>query len=333
MNSEIMAAAPAPSASKQIAELMDVEHPIKQAPLGHALVALAKINPKVVGLSADLAKYTDLHIFAEAFPDRFFEMGMSEQLMMTAAGGLAKEGFIPFASTYGTFAARRGADFINQAVGEQHANVKIIGGLPGLTSGYGPSHQATDDLAIMRAEPNMVIIDPCDAVDVEQMVPAVAAYDGPVYMRILRGRVPCVLDEYDYHFEMGKAKLLVGGSDVIVMSTGLMTMRALDAAKILAKDHISVAVLHIPTVKPLDVVTIVQEARRKGRLVVIAENHTVIGGLGEAIAAVLMRAGVMPEFRQIALPDEFLAPGSLPMLHDRYGLSTKAVVNQIRRWL
>jgi transketolase len=312
---------------------VDEGHRTKEAPLGHALVALAKNNPRIVGMSADLAKYTDLHIFAAAFPERFFQMGMAEQLMLTAAGGLAKEGFIPFASTYGTFASRRGADFINQAIAEQHANVKIIGSLPGLSTGYGPSHQATDDMAILRAAPRLTVIDPCDALETEQVAVAIAAYDGPVYMRGLRGNVPLVLDEYGYQFELGKAKLLLGGSDVVVMSTGLMTMRALDAAKILAQDRVSVAVLHIPTVKPLDTMAIVQEARRTGRLVVVAENHSVVGGLGEAIAGVLLRAGVSPAFRQIALPDDFMVPGTLPVLHERYGLSTNAVVRQIKCWL
>lgn len=316
-----------------ISSSVDEGHRTQAAPFGHALVKLARQRPEIVGLSADLAKYTDIHIFAEAFPERFFQMGMAEQLMMTAAGGLAKAGFIPFATTYATFAARRGYDFISQAVAEQDANVKIIGGLPGLTTGYGPSHQATDDLAIFRAMPNLTIVDPCDALDVEQAVPAIADHRGPVYMRILRGAVPLILDEYDYRFELGKAKLLRGGADVLVVSSGLMTMRALDAAKALAKDGVGVAVLHVPTIKPLDVATIVAEASRGGRLVVCAENHTVIGGLGEAVAATLLRAGLSPAFRQIGLPDEFLHAGTLPVLHDRYGISVKSIVARIKTWL
>jgi len=316
-----------------IASFVDEGHRTKPTPFGNALVALAEKNPNIVGMSADLAKYTDMHIFAAAFPDRFYQMGMAEQLMMTAAGGMAKVGFIPFASTYATFAARRGYDFISQAISEQHANVKIIGGLPGLTTGYGPSHQATDDLAIFRAMPNLTIVDPCDALDIEQAVPAIAAHHGPVYMRVLRGNVPLILDEYDYRFELGKAKLLRGGSDVIIMSTGFMTMRALDTAKQLAKDNVDVAVLHIPTVKPLDELTIIQEANRSGRLIVAAENHTMVGGLGEAIASLLMRSGVSAPFRQIALPDEFLAAGTLPVLHDRYGISTGTMAKRIKCWL
>jgi transketolase len=211
--------------------------------------------------------------------------------------------------------------------------VKIACALPGLTSGYGPSHQATEDIAILRGIPGMTIIDPCDAVDIEQAVPAMAAHDGPVYLRLLRGQVPVVLDEYDYQFEIGKAKLLRDGGDVLIISSGLMTMRALEAAAALEKDKVRAAVLHCATVKPLDEVSIIAEASRRGRLVVVAENHTTVGGLGEAIAALLMRWSVFPVFRQIALPDEFLDAGALPTLHTRYGISTEAVCTRIKEWL
>jgi transketolase len=202
-----------------------------------------------------------------------------------------------------------------------------------LTSGYGPSHQATEDLALFRAMPNMTVIDPCDALEIEQVVPAIAAHQGPVYMRLLRGQVPVVLDEYDYKFELGKAKLIRGGKDVLIISSGIMTMRALEAAKVLSDDRVQAAVLHVPTIKPLDSETILREAGKPGRLVVVAENHSVIGGLGEAVAGLLMRSGIHPAFRQIALPDEFLAAGALPTLHDRYGISAQAVTTVIKSWL
>ena len=284
-------------------------------------------------MTADLGKYTDLHIFGKEFPDRYYQMGMAEQLLFGAASGLAAEGFMPFATTYAVFASRRAYDFIHQTIAEEERNVKIVCALPGLTSGYGPSHQAAEDLALFRAMPNMTVIDPCDAHEIEQMVPAIAAHPGPVYMRLLRGQVPLVLDEYGYKFELGKAKLIRDGKDALVISSGLLTMRALEAAKALADDHVDVAVLHVPTIKPLDAETILREAGRSGRLVVVAENHTVIGGLGEAVAGVLMRAGVHPTFRQIGLPDEFLAAGALPTLHDQYGISAAAVAKQVKGWL
>lgn len=319
--------------SAMIASIAGEGQRTRPAPFGNALVALAQQRPEIVGMSADLAKYTDMHIFAQAFPERFFQMGMAEQLLMGAAGGMAKEGFIPFATTYAVFAARRAYDFIHQVIAEENLNVKIACALPGLTSGYGPSHQATEDLAIFRGMPNLTILDPCDAIDVEQAVPAMAAHNGPVYMRLPRGQVPVVLDEYNYNFELGKAKLLRDGKDALIISSGFMTMRVLETAEKLRADSVDVAVLHVPTIKPLDEETIVREASRSGRLVIVAENHSIVGGLGEAIAGVLLRAGVTPPFRQIALPDAFLDAGALPTLHDKYGISTAAMTQSIKGWL
>ena len=319
--------------SAMIASIAAEGQKTKPAPFGHALVQVARARSDVIGMTADLGKYTDLHIFAKEFPDRFYQMGMAEQLLFGSASGLAAEGFTPFATTYAVFASRRAYDFIHQTIAEEDRNVKIACALPGLTSGYGPSHQAAEDLALFRAMPKMTVIDPCDALEIEQIVPAIAAHRGPVYMRLLRGQVPVVLDEYDYKFELGKAKLIRAGKDVLIISSGIMTMRALEAAKSLADDRVQAAVLHVPTIKPLDAETILREAGQSGRLVVVAENHSEIGGLGEAVAALLMRSGTHPAFRQIALPDEFLAAGALPTLHDRYGLSTAAITAAIKSWL
>jgi len=287
-----------------------------------------------MGMTADLAKYTDLHLFAQAYPERFYQMGMAEQLLMGAAGGMAKEGLIPFATTYAVFGTRRAYDFIHQVIAEENLNVKICCALPGLTTGYGPSHQATEDLAMMRGIPGLTIIDPCDALDIEQAVPQMAAHNGPVYMRLLRGNVPLVLDEYDYKFELGKAKRLVDGDDVLIISSGFMTMRALEVAQKLKTDKIGVAVLHCPTIKPLDEVSILAEVQRKPRLVVVAENHSVIGGLGEAVASSLLQNGVAPaKFRLAGLPDAYLDAGALPTLHDRYGISTEVLSQRVKGWL
>lgn len=319
--------------SAMIASIAAEGQPVRNAPFGHALAELAQHRLDIVGLSADLAKYTDLHIFAQAHPERFFQMGMAEQLLMGAAGGLAKEGFTPFATTYAVFGTRRAYDFIHQVIAEENLNVKICCALPGLTTGYGPSHQATDDLAMMRAIPGLTIIDPCDAIDIEQAVPEIAAHEGPVYMRLLRGKVPVVLEQYDYKFELGKAKLLRDGADALIISSGILTMRALEAAQELQKDNINIAVLHSPTIKPLDEETLLSAASRTGRPVIVAENHSRVGGLGEAVASLLMRSGIAPPFWQIALPDCFLAAGALPTLHERYGISAEAISRQIRAWL
>jgi len=305
---------------------------VTAAPLGHALVELAQRDDRVVGLSADLAKYTDLHILRDALPDRFYQVGMAEQALLGVAAGLAMEGFIPFASTYSVFATRRAYDFLCLDIAEANLNVNMVCALPGLTTGYGPSHQATEDVAILRGMPNLTIVDPCDAVDIEQAVPQLAAHDGPTYTRILRGKVPRVLDEYDYTFELGKAKMIRNGAEVLLISTGLMTERALEAAKALAADKVDVAVLHVPTLKPLDEDAILRELAQD-RLVLTCENHTIIGGLFDAVAHAAIRDGVFRQITPIGLPDEFLDAGALPTLNDRYGVSTTKIVEKVKSLL
>ena len=334
MNTPVAENKPRLTTSAMIASIAADGQRVKAAPFGKALVELGANRPDVVGLTADLAKYTDLHLFAQAYPERFYQMGMAEQLLMAAAGGMAKEGLVPFATTYAVFGTRRAYDFIHQVIAEEKLNVKICCALPGLTTGYGPSHQATDDLAMMRGIPGLTIVDPCDALDIEQAVPQIAAHPGPVYMRLLRGNVPIVLDEYDYRFDLGKAKLLRDGNDVLIISSGFMTMRALEVAQVLAADSLGVAVLHCPTIKPLDEAAIVEAVRHKHRLVVVAENHSVIGGLGEAVASALLRHRVQPAgFELAGLPDVFLDAGALPTLHDRYGISTDALAKRVKGWL
>jgi transketolase len=334
VNSPVAEKKPRLTTSAMIASIAAEGQRVKAAPFGKALVELGASRPDVVGLSADLAKYTDLHLFAQAYPERFHQMGMAEQLLMAAAGGMAKEGLVPFATTYAVFGTRRAFDFIHQVIAEENLNVKMCFALPGLTTGYGPSHQATEDIAMMRGIPGLTIVDPCDALDIEQAVPQIAAHRGPVYMRLLRGNVPLVLDEYGYRFELGKAKLLRDGNDVLIISSGFMTMRALEVASALAADNIDVAVLHSPTIKPLDEAAIVEAVRYRHRLVVVAENHSVIGGLGEAVASTLLRQRVQPAGFQLAgLPDAFLDAGALPTLHARYGISTDALAERVRGWL
>lgn len=311
--------------SAMIASFADPGQKTTPAPFGHALVEAAQRDERIVGLTADLGKYTDMHIFAQAFPERFFQMGMAEQLLFGAAAGMAETGLVPFASTYAVFAARRAYDFICLDIAEPNLNVNVVGGLPGLTTGYGPSHQATEDIAIFRGMPNLTIVDPCDSVDIAQAVPQLAEHPGPTYLRLLRGNVPTVLDEYDYHFELGKAKVLRDGADVVLISSGLMTMRALQAAEQLAGHHVDVAVVHSPTIKPFDADAVAAQID-SDRLVLTCENHTVVGGLFETVAAMAARRGLGARITPIGLPDEFLDAGALPTLHDRYGLSTARIV-------
>ncbi|ORA37329.1 transketolase family protein [Mycobacterium aquaticum] len=314
--------------SAMIASFADPGQKTTPAPFGHALVKAGQADDRIVGLTADLGKYTDMHIFAQAFPDRFFQMGMAEQLLFGAAAGMAETGLIPFASTYSVFAARRAYDFICLDIAEPGLGVNIVGGLPGLTTGYGPSHQATEDVAIFRGMPGLTIVDPCDSVDIEQAVPQLAEHAGPTYLRLLRGNVPTVLDEYGYTFELGKAKVVRPGNDVVFVSSGLMTMRALLAAEELTAHNVDAAVVHAPTLKPFDAETVLRELD-SDRLALTLENHTVVGGLFETVASAMVQRGVGRQVTPIALPDEFLAAGALPTLHDRYGLSTRRIVASV----
>lgn len=300
-----------------------------EQPFGKALIKAALERPDIVALTADLAKYTDVDIFAEEFPGRFFQIGMAEQNLYGVAAGLAGAGFTPFATSYCSFATRRAYDFIAIAIAEQRANVKVIAALPGLTTGYGATHQGVEDVALMRAIPNLVVVDPCDATELEQAVPAIAAYEGPVYMRILRGRVKRVLDPADYKFELGKAKLLRDGADIALISSGLMTDRALQAAAEAAQAGISAAVLHVPTIKPLDAASILA-ITEKTRAVVTLENHTVIGGLASAVSEVICEAGLSVRFKKIGVPDVFMKCGSIPYLTDKYGLSLRHIVQAVK---
>lgn len=335
MNTTVTEKKPRLTTSAMIASIASEGQRVVSAPFGKALVELAATRPEIVGLTADLGKYTDMHLFAQAYPERFFQMGMAEQLLMAAAGGMAKEGLMPFATTYAVFGTRRAYDFIHQVIAEENLNVKMCCALPGLTTGYGPSHQATEDIAMMRGIPGLTIVDPCDALDIEQAVPQIADHKGPVYMRLLRGSVPMVLDEIPgYKFELGKAKMLREGADVLVISSGIMTMRALEVAADLAKDNVGVAVLHCPTIKPLDETTIIEAVKFQHRLVVVAENHSVIGGLGESVSSALLRNRVqLAGFELAGLPDQYLDAGALPTLHDRYGISREMLGMRIRKWL
>ena len=294
------------------------------APFGHALVKAAEADSRIVGLSADLSKYTDMHIFSERFPERFYQVGMAEQNLIGISAGLARTGLIPFATTYCVFATRRAYDFIAIGAALGKANVKIIAGLPGLTTGYGGTHQGIEDLALMRSIPNLTVIDPCDATELSQVIPAIAAHPGPVYMRLLRGQVPIVLDPVKYQFTLGKGQLLTEGADVGIISTGLMTGRALDAEKQLHAQGIRASVLHLGTIKPFDRDAVLALAKRTKALVT-AENHVITGGLASAVADTLVDAGIAVKLRRIGIPDCFCESGSIPYLIKHYKMDAESI--------
>lgn len=298
-----------------------------EAPFGRALARMAGQRPEIVGLTADLGKYTDIHPFRDAFPDRFLNVGMAEQNLMAVAAGLARTGKQPFVTTYGVFATRRAFDFVAIALAHSGLDVKIVAGLPGLTTGYGGTHQAIEDLALMRMIPGLTIIDPMDATEIDAATVAMSEHRGPVYMRLLRGSVPVVL-EPGYRFEIGKARKLREGTDVGIISTGFMSARALDAASELEKQSISVGVLHVPTIKPFDTEAVAEFAASVGQ-VVTAENHVVVGGLASLVVETLFEAGISRKVTRIGLPDRYIECGSVPMLQQKYGLTVDAVATTV----
>ena len=294
------------------------------APFGKALTEIGARRPEIVALTADLGKYTDILPFRDAFPDRFMNIGMAEQNLVGVAAGLARTGYVPFATTYGVFATRRAYDFVAIGCAHSNLNVKIIAGLPGLTTGYGGTHQAIEDTGLMCMIPGLVVIDPCDAQEIMSATRVIADYEGPVYMRLLRGKVPVVLDA-SYQFEIGKARVLREGSDVGIISTGLMTERALDAAAALAAAHVSAGVLHVPTLKPFDHETVAGFAAKYGH-VVTAENHVVRGGLASLVAEALFDHRVSTPITRIGLPDKFIECGVTPSLQKLYGITTDHLI-------
>ena len=297
------------------------------APFGKALARLGQQRQNIVGLTADLGKYTDIHPFRDAHPDRFFNVGMAEQNLVAVAAGLARTKKQPFATTYGVFASRRAFDFVAIALAHSNLDVKIIAGLPGLTTGYGGTHQAIEDLALMRMIPGLTIIDPMDATEIDAATVAMSDHQGPVYMRLLRGSVPVVLDP-GYKFEIGKARQLREGKDVGIISTGFMSERAIDAAALLERRGISVAVLHVPTIKPFDSEAVAAFAASVGR-VVTAENHVVVGGLASLVVETLFDAGISKTVTRIGLPDRYIECGAVLTLQQKYGLTVEAMTATI----
>jgi transketolase len=254
---------------------------------------------------------------------------MAEQNLIAVAAGLAKTGWHPFATTYAVFATRRAYDFIAIAVAHSDLPVKVFAGLPGLTTGYGGTHQATEDLALMAAVPGLTVIDPCDATELQQVVHALAGHPGPAYVRIQRGNVPVVLDPAAYQFKLGEAKRLRSGTAAGIVSTGLMTERALDAATILAEAGREVAVLHVPCLKPFDAGAVAAFARDLPCLVT-AENHVARGGLASHVVEALYDAGLSRPLRRVCLPDRFIECGSVPYLQDKYGLTANRLAAATR---
>jgi len=295
---------------------------------GQALVKLGEVNPQVVVLDADLAGSTKTIKFKQAFPERFFNVGIAEQNLIGTAAGLAASGKIPFASTFAIFATGRAFEMIRNTVAYPKLNVKIAASHAGLTVGEdGASHQALEDIAVMRAVPNMTVIVPADAVETEQAVFRAAEHYGPVYIRLGRPGVPVIYDE-NYRFEIGKAHLLRPGRHVGLVATGIMVAIALEAADLLAKEGIEAAVLNMSTIKPLDKEAVIELARATGALVT-AEEHTVIGGLGSAVAEAVAEHYPVPVLR-VGVEDCFGQSGTPAELLAAYGLTRENIAQKAK---
>ena len=295
---------------------------------GKALLTLGAENPKVVVLDADLSKSTKTADFGKKYPERFFNMGIAEANLIGTAAGLAAAGKIPFASTFAIFAVGRAFEQIRNSIAYPKLNVKIAATHSGITVGEdGGSHQAIEDVAIMRAVPNMVVLVPADGEETRQVILAAAKYNGPVYIRMGRLAVPLLFGE-DYIFEIGKANVLKEGTDVSIMANGLMVAMALEAAVELATEGISVSVVNVASVKPLDEETIVRVAKQT-KAVVTAEEHNIIGGLGSAIAEVLGEQLPTPMVR-VGIRDTFGESGSPQELLEKYGLTKADLVKAVR---
>lgn len=299
---------------------------------GEVLTAMAVERDDILVLDGDLANSTRADIVAERAPDSFLEMGIAEQNLFGVAAGLATMRFIPYVSTFACFAVARALDQIRVTIAQPHLPVKIAAGYSGiLTGSTGKTHQMVDDLAIMRAMPGMTVLAPADDVEAEAMLRAAAELSGPVYVRLARDPVRRVF-ESPYAHPLGAPIVLRPDGDVVLVSTGTQSTRTLSAADLLAGDGLEVSVVHVPVLKPLDVAGLLGAIGAR-RLVVTVEEHTIVGGLGGAVAEVLAEASGPPPLRRIGLRDEYGESGPNDALLERFGLSPTRVAAQVRAFV
>lgn len=296
---------------------------------GKALAAYGAENPDVVVLDADVSKSTQTHYFAARFPERFFNLGVAEAGMLDTAVGFALGGKIPFVNTFAFLLSLRCAEQVRTCVAYARTNVKLIGAYAGLSDAFdGPTHHAIVDVAVLRSMPNVTVLVAADAVEAAKLVPVVAEYDGPVYLRVSRAEVPTVFDG-NHQPQIGKGTLLRAGEDVTLIACGVMVARTLEAAERLSKKGINARVLAMASLKPLDREMILASAAESGAIVT-AEEHSVIGGLGSAVAELLAGEQPVPVVR-VGIPDTFTETGPYEALLDRYGMSVEAIVSAALR--
>jgi transketolase len=299
---------------------------------GDALLQIGLADPRVVVLDADLARATQTGPFQKAFPDRYFDVGIAEQNLLSVAAGLALSGKLPFAATFANFITKRACDQINIGCAYTRANVRIVGIEPGLSSGRnGATHQSVDDLAIMRAIPNMTVIDPADATEIDQIVRLSLDWQGPVYIRMQRGDIPLIFDPQTYQAEIGKGVVVAEGKDICFLSTGTMTPTAVKVLELLKAQQLNAGLAHFHTIKPIDI-PLIRELARTYSAFITCENHSVMGGFGSAVAEVCAAHHPMPiEF--VGIADCFGETGSNAYLNKKFGLDEEAMIKAAYRAL
>ncbi|MBQ7372184.1 MAG: transketolase family protein [Blautia sp.] len=310
--------------------MSEVKKIATRASYGNALVELGQQHEDLIVLDADLAAATQTGIFKKAFPDRHIDCGIAEANMTGIAAGLSTCGFVPFVSTFAMFAAGRSFEQVRNSIGYPHLNVKIGATHAGISVGEdGASHQCNEDIALMRAIPGMVVINPCDDVEARAAVKAAYEYVGPVYLRFGRLAIPVINDPETYQFELGKGVELRDGKDLTIIATGLPVSESLEAAKQLAESGIDAQVINIHTIKPLDEEIILAAAKKTGRIFTV-EEHSVIGGLGSAVAEVLADNGCNVKLTRIGMQDVFGESGPAKELLHKYKLDAEGIAEQVK---
>ena len=298
---------------------------IVNRPYAAAFETFATARPEVMCLSADLTSSCEVDGFRDRHPDQFLSLGMAEQNMLSFAGGLAMQGYRPFIHTFAVFLYRRPYDQLINSIAYSNRKVRMMGFLPGITTPGGITHQAIEDIAVMRAIPNMTVLETGDATEVETVLEVADSIDGPVYVRVLRGQVPRL---FSTPFEFNKLRTLSSGDDILVLTSGVCTEEALRATAALSEKGVGVHHLHASTLKPFDRATFLEAARGK-KGVITLENHIITGGLGTIAAEIIAEEGLGVKLRRLGLNDTFAHGASKPYLMKKYGLDAGALVTAI----
>jgi transketolase len=296
------------------------------------LVNWAADKPKAVVLSADLTSSTEIDLFRDTYPDRFFSMGIAEQNMLSFAGGMAREGYTPLVHTFAVFIYRRAYDQIAMSVAYPNLPVKMFGFLPGVMTPGGATHQAIEDISVMRSLPNMTILECGDATDVESVLDVANSVNGPVYIRMLRGEIPRLFDPSE-PMQHGKARTISKGNDIVLLSSGICTEEAMRATQVLQSKGISMQHMHIATLKPFNDATVLEAIANSKYGVITMENHSILGGLGTIIAEKMAEEGIGKKLTRIGIKDTFIHGASKQYLMKEYGLDALALVKEIERVL